>query len=136
MSTIRYFILSFTISFFLSSSILALSASIDNLNELTKQSRLVLIGVVSKVESDLGADKRSIFTFVTLKDLTILRGEYAEKEIRLRFEGGQVGFRVVSVPGIPSFRESDKVLLFLRTMNPTVCPLVGCSQGYFKVLEQ
>jgi hypothetical protein len=135
MSTVRYFILSLTISLFLSSSILALSTSIDDLNELTKQSRLILIGVVSKVESDLGADKRSIFTFVTLKDLTILRGEFAEKEIRLRFEGGQVGFRVISVPGIPTFRESERVLLFLRTINLTICPLVGCSQGYFKVRE-
>jgi hypothetical protein len=135
MSTFRYFILSLTILLLQSSSILALSIPINDLNELTKQSRLILIGVVSKVECDLGGDKRSIFTFVTLKDLTILRGEYSEKEIRLRFEGGQVGFRVISVPGIPSFHESQKVLLFLRTTNPSICPLVGCSQGYFKILQ-
>ena len=109
MSTFRYFILSLTISIFLSSSILALSTSTDDLNELIKQSRLVLIGVVSRVESDLGADRRSIFTFVTLKDLTILRGEYAEKEIRLRFEGGQVGFLAISVPGMERIRITDNV---------------------------
>jgi hypothetical protein len=132
----RYLILSLTILLLSSSSALTISTSIDDLNELIKQSRLVLTGVVSKVESDLGGDKRSIFTFVTLKDLVILRGEYPEKELKLRFDGGQVGFRVVSVPGIPPFHETEKVLLFIRTINPTICPLVGCSQGYFKVREQ
>lgn len=131
MRIFRYITLVFTL--FSSSVAFAISIPNDDLMELTKQSRLVLIGVVSKVESDLGGDKRSIFTFVTLRDLVIIRGEYAGKELKLRFDGGQVGFRVVSVPEIPSFRESEKVLLFIRTTRPTICPLVSCSQGYFRV---
>jgi hypothetical protein len=93
----------------------------------------VLIGTVANVESDLGGDKRSIFTFVTFQDLVLLRGEFKERQLRLRFDGGQVGFRSVSVSGIPTFHESERVLLFIRTLNPTVCPLAACSHGYFKV---
>lgn len=63
-------------------------------------------------------------------------GETVEGEqLELRFLGGEMDGRALHVDGMPKFREGERVVLFVKGNNRTVCPLVGWSNGRFKIFR-
>lgn len=105
-----------------------------DLHALCTEADLVFSGTVSAV-SPQWADSghRSIETMVTFSDLIWLRGPDTSS-VSLRFAGGQIGDRRVQVVGLPAPAVGDRVVVFARR-DRALSPLVGFSQGYFRVVE-
>ncbi len=101
-------------------------------HDLVHRAELILEGTVSRVEeaSDAAGIQR---TLVTLKDLTIYKGQVTEPNYILDVVGGSKnGFRS-QVLDLPSFAPGDRVILFVRGNGEAVFPVVGVHQGYFRV---
>ena len=87
------------LSIFLSSALvlcaslpaLALSVLAVSLEQLSTRSELVFEGAVISVQSTLDPDQVGIHTFVTFRVVDVIKGEYMEDELVLRFLGGTVG---------------------------------------------
>lgn len=106
-----------------------------DLDALTTESEAIVIGTVGKTESLYGADK-TIFTFVTLQSLQEIKGKVKGYDLTLRFEGGQVENDVLRIEGSPRFQSGERVLLFVRGNGRSKVPLVGWTQGVFRVSSE
>ncbi|MFI5398116.1 MAG: hypothetical protein ACHQ9S_21475 [Candidatus Binatia bacterium] len=99
--------------------------------ELVARAEQIVVGTVTDIEP--GADNSGVpVTFVTLSDLSVLKGDVGPT-LTLRFYGGTVGNAVVQVPDMPTFTVGERDLLFVAGNNRDVCPLVGVWQGRFYV---
>ncbi|HRD68024.1 MAG TPA: hypothetical protein PKY50_17945 [Candidatus Competibacter sp.] len=104
-----------------------------NLDDLSAEAENIVVGTVAKTESTYGTDK-SIYTFVTIADIDSIKGQAKESELVLRFNGGQVGEDIHEVVGSPYFKTNEKVVLFVRGNGRSLIPLVGWTQGVFRVV--
>jgi hypothetical protein len=102
--------------------------------DLAAEADLIFVGTVARVESRWSDPQRqAIETIVTFSDLEPLGGPLGE-EVTLRFAGGEVeGIREV-IAGVPRFVPGERVVLFAR-QETSVSPIVGFSQGCFRVVE-
>lgn len=71
-------------------------------------------------------------TLVTLTLADSLKGG-VPSTYTVKLLGGKLGDMELRIPGMPEFKEGDHVVLFLAENGAAVCPLVGGSQGYFRV---
>ncbi len=104
-----------------------------NLDDLSAEAEQIVVGTVAKTESTYGTDK-NIYTFVTITDMDSLKGQTKESELVLRFNGGQVGEDIHEIVGSPYFKTNEKVVLFVRGNGQNLIPLVGWTQGVFRVV--
>jgi len=104
-----------------------------NLDDLSAEAENIVVGTVAKTESTYGTDK-NIYTFVTITDMDSLKGQTKESELVLRFNGGQVGEDIHEIVGSPYFKTNEKVVLFVRGNGQNLIPLVGWTQGVFRVV--
>lgn len=104
-----------------------------NLDDLSAEAENIVVGTVAKTESTYGTDK-SIYTFVTITDMDSIKGQTKESELVLRFKGGQVGEDIHEIVGSPYFKTNEKVVLFVRGNGRSLVPLVGWTQGAFRVV--
>lgn len=104
-----------------------------NLDDLSAEAEQIVVGTVAKTESTYGTDK-SIYTFVTITDMDNIKGQSKESELVLRFKGGQVGEDIHEIVGGPYFKTNEKVVLFVRGNGRSLVPLVGWTQGVFRVV--
>ncbi len=105
----------------------------QNLDDLSAEAEQIVVGTVAKTESTYGTDK-NIYTFVTITDMDSLKGQTKESELVLRFNGGQVGEDIHEIVGSPYFKTNEKVVLFVRGNGQNLIPLVGWTQGVFRVV--
>lgn len=92
------------------------------------------MGTVVNVESYYDQNDE-IYTFVTLEELDILDGSYDQDTLVLRLKGGQVNGEIIDVYGSPQFSPDDEVILFLRGNGKAMVPIVGWTQGVFRVVS-
>jgi hypothetical protein len=105
-----------------------------DLNELSKDARMIARGRVVAVDSQWADDRRTIETRVTLAIETYLKGQLGET-VQFRVPGGTVGrFRNVVI-GAPQFVVGQRVIVFLGTRGPSVPFVLGLSQGVFRVRQ-
>ena len=104
-----------------------------SLDDLSAEAENIVVGTVAKTESTYGTDK-SIYTFVTITDMDNIKGQSKESELVLRFKGGQVGEDIHEIVGSPYFKTNEKVVLFVRGNGRSLVPLVGWTQGVFRVV--
>jgi hypothetical protein len=104
-----------------------------NLDDLSAEAENIVVGTVAKTESTYGTDK-SIYTFVTITDMESIKGQTKESELVLRFKGGQVGEEIHEIVGSPHFETNEQVVLFVRGNGRNLVPLVGWTQGAFRVV--
>lgn len=103
-------------------------------DELLSEADMIAVGRTTSVESHPTSDGRLAYTYVTLGELDVLKGSFAQPTIRLRLEGGPLpDGRVLFVPGMPEFFEGEKVAVFVRGNGRRICPLVGWWQGLLRV---
>lgn len=107
---------------------------------LTGAADLVIQGRVTKVEYKMspaaGSNRGIPFTFVSYDISRVVRGDPARKTITLRFIGGSDGQgRFLQVSDMPLFQVGDEDILFVQGDSGTNCPLVGCIEGRFRVLN-
>jgi hypothetical protein len=111
----------------------ALIAMQRTFTELVGLADCVLIGTVTRVTSALGADGERIYTYVTLADLKVIKGEVPDTQYVLRVRGGVVDTQWESYPGIPQLEAGRRYILFVQGNFRDLFPVVGLSQGVFRV---
>ena len=104
-----------------------------NFDELVSEADAIVSGTVKNIESHYGPGK-SIYTFITLKDLRIVNGEYNQDTLGLRIEGGDVNGDRLRVHGAPKFKEGDSILIFLQGNGREEVPIVGWTQGIMRIV--
>lgn len=101
-------------------------------NEIASGSQIIVHGRVSDVRSAWSDDRRRIESFVTLDASSFYRGTPAAT-VTFRVPGGQMGrYKSVTV-GAPEFRTGEEVVLFLKSIGPSVPQVFGLNQGVFRV---
>ena len=116
--------------------LLATTVRRKNFDQLVREADMAAIGRVLNVHSLPTADKQYVYTYVTVGELDILKGNYDESQITLRMDGGDVGDgRRLVVPGIPKFQLNEQVIIFVKGNGQSVCPFVGWEQGLLRVAK-
>jgi hypothetical protein len=111
----------------------ALTAVPRTFAELVGRADWVLIGTVTQVTSAVEAKGTQIYTYVTLADLEVIKGEWHDTEYVLRVSGGVVDQRGEVYPGFPQFEEGRRYILFIQGNFSALFPVVGLHQGVFRV---
>jgi hypothetical protein len=119
------------------------SASASNQSLLSKveQANFVFQGVVTQVEyrlSDKSPDgaPQLPYTFVTYKIEELLKGESQVKSVTLQFLGGpHSNGKILKVMGAPFFDVGDQDILFVSGNSQSICPLLGCEGGRFRLIN-
>lgn len=110
------------------------------IDQLVGWSDTIVGGTVTATRTEWSADRTTIHTHVTFRELSLVKGGSATADsLTLAFEGGQIGeARLVGV-GIPQFQLGERAVLFLAlrdTAAVKICPTVGLFQGKFQVLNR
>ena len=92
----------------------------------------IVAGTVTDVQARYGRTE-NIYTLVKLQDLQVLAGSYKGSEFYVRLLGGEVQGDVLDVKGSPQFAVGDQVVLFLQGNGKQIVPIVGWSQGVFRI---
>ena len=111
----------------------ALTAIPRTFAELVGLADWVLIGTVTQVTSAVEAKGTRIYTYVTLADLEVIKGEWHDSEYVLRVSGGAVDQRGEVYPGFPQFEAGRRYILFIQGNFSALFPVVGLHQGVFRV---
>lgn len=101
-----------------------------DLPQLVAHSDAIVVAQVQDTESKLESDGR-VYTTITFSTRDIVKGEVGAT-FSIRQIGGVDGDIATRVPGMPDFRDHEKVFLFLTNFeeNPVI---TGLSQGKFRV---
>ncbi|MBS0657272.1 MAG: hypothetical protein JSR82_03370 [Verrucomicrobia bacterium] len=76
--------------------------------------------------------RRLVRTVVEVKVVDRLKGA-GETRLVLRFLGGRVDGRGLTIPGMPQFRAGTTEVLFIAGNGRAICPLVGLHAGRYQV---
>src|SRR6267143_3141373 len=108
-----------------------------SLQELTKKSNSIVMARVDDAVSSWDAARKEIYTYYTLRVLQPLKGSKGEATVTLRQIGGTVDNIASIVPGMPSFRKGEEVVVFLTQKDAAGYPWVmGLQQGKYTVVEK
>jgi hypothetical protein len=94
---------------------------------------VVVIGEVVHIRSEWNASRAIISTRVDVRTEEVLKGSVKGERLSFSQIGGQVGDITASVGGTPSFREGERVLLFLSTRADKSLNIVGLFHGKFTI---
>lgn len=106
--------------------------SFDNLIE---EADGIVMGTVIKIEP-YATSEGIFYTYVTLNNLQILSGSYDQKELTIRFQGGEIGDEEQYFIGSPNFQLKDRVILFVQGNGREIVPIVGWEQGVFRLQKE
>lgn len=113
-----------------------LPALASPISELARESEMVFQGKVIDVRYQTSIEGLP-HTFVTYQVEDILKGQYSDKTITLRFIGGvmQAGDkqRRLQVSGVPDFAKGAQDVLMVNGNQQRICPLVRCAEGRFRL---
>ncbi|HEY2924603.1 MAG TPA: hypothetical protein VGJ98_06510 [Candidatus Eisenbacteria bacterium] len=106
-----------------------------SLQELTKKSESIVMARVDDAFSSWDAAHKEIYTYFTLSVLRPVKGSKGATTITLRQLGGTVDNIASIVPGMPSFRKGEEVVVFLTEKDAAGYPWVmGLQQGKYSVV--
>jgi hypothetical protein len=100
--------------------------------QLVDEAAAVVYARVAEVRGQWTLDRRSIDSVVILEPLQYMKGDLGPA-VAMRVPGGEVGGVVNVVPGAPSFREGDLVVVFVKSRGPAMLTPLGFTQGVFRV---
>jgi hypothetical protein len=104
-----------------------------DLDSMVDQAEQVVHAQVESQASRWTSDHSAIYTDVTLRVLTPLKGEAAARQvITVRREGGVVGNIGMRIAGAARFSDGEEVVLFLERRGAALWTL-GLSQGKLSV---
>ena len=105
-----------------------------SLADLLSESDGIVVGTVTDLKSQYDK-KKGIQTFVTLTDLKVIHGQYAASSLVIQLPGGEIEGDVLDVHGSPRFEPNDRVVLFVKGNGVEMVPIVGWTQGVFRVFH-
>lgn len=100
--------------------------------ELVRESVSVVHGRVRDVHGRWTFDRRTIESTVTLEVVEAFKGTETATATFV-VPGGEAGGRILVMPGAPTFRPGDEVVVFLRGQAPALPQPVGLSLGVYRV---
>jgi hypothetical protein len=101
--------------------------------ELVRESVAVVHGRVRAVHGRWTSDRRTIESAVTIDVVDAFKG--ADTDVAtFVVPGGEAGGRILVVPGAPTFRPGDEVVVFLRGTAPALPQPIGLSLGVYRVV--
>lgn len=102
-------------------------------SDVLATAELVFEGRVVHVEAQQ-TGPRTIHTIVRFEIIDVLKGEYPQLELELKYLGGQVGTRQLEVQSMQIPQLGEHGFYFVESLQtPMVHPLVGWSQGHFLI---
>ena len=105
-----------------------------NIDNLVDEAEGIVIGTVTKTVSTYGREN-VIYTFVNIEDIEAIKGRVVGRNLVLRFEGGRMSGEIYELAGAPKFQTGDKVMLFIHGNGRYSIPLVGWTQGVFRIVN-
>jgi hypothetical protein len=103
------------------------------LKDLAKKSDTIVRATVVDETARYDANKE-IYTYFTLRVLEPVKGSAKDEVITIRQIGGVVGTIASIVPGTPSFKKGEEVVVFLTQRDAAGYPWVmGLQQGKYSV---
>jgi hypothetical protein len=102
-------------------------------DKLVAEADGIVIGTVRQVQAAEDSQK-DIETYVTLDNLKVLGGRYAAPTLTLRMKGGRVDNEILFIDGTPQFKQDERVLMFVQGNGRDLVPLVGWTQGVFRLV--
>jgi hypothetical protein len=100
--------------------------------QLVDEAAAVVYARVADVRGQWTDDRQSIDSIITLEALQYVKGDLGPT-VALRLPGGEAGGRIQVIPGAPTLREGELVVLFLKARGPALLTTVGLGQGIFRV---
>lgn len=100
--------------------------------QLVDESTAVVFGRVADVRGQWTADRQFIDSIITVDALDYIKGDLGAHVV-MRLPGGEAGGVINLVPGAPTLREGEMVVLFLKARGPALLTTVGLGQGIFRV---
>lgn len=132
MRTFRMFLLAALLAVALPAR--ALTVLPATFEELVRESVAVVHGRVREVQGRWTSDRRTIESAVTLDVYDAFKGAVtATATATFVVPGGEAGGRILVMPGAPTFRPGDEVVVFLRGRAPSMPQPVGLSLGVYRV---
>lgn len=90
----------------------------------------------AETQVEAGAQEGPPHTFVTYSIDRIFKGSAEGSTISLRFYGGPVNSDIYTeISGSPLFDAGDEDLLLVKNNTQSICPLVSCADGRFRVID-
>jgi len=100
--------------------------------QLVDEAAAVVYARVADVRGQWTHDRQSIDSIITLEALQYVKGDLGPT-VALRLPGGEAGGRIQVIPGAPTLREGELVVLFLKARGPALLTTLGLGQGIFRV---
>ena len=100
--------------------------------QLVSEAAAVLYARVADVRGQWTADRQGIDSIVTLEALQYLKGDLGTN-VAIRMPGGTAGSVIHVLPGAPTFRSGDFVVVFLKASGAAYPTTLGLGQGVFRV---
>lgn len=123
--------------FFAISNVIATTYKSLSIQEIIERSDIAFQGKVTEVTVELKPNSDGVeepWTIVSFEVLTSLNGDLGETH-SLEFFGGTTDNKTIVVEAMPNFRVDEEVLIFAYDAV-YYSPIVGFSQGLFKLSEQ
>jgi hypothetical protein len=106
-----------------------------SMKDLSKNSASIVRAEVVDSDARYDTDKE-IYTYVTLKVLEPVKGSRKDEIITIRHLGGIVDNIASVVPGVPTFKKGEEVVVFLSGNTKAGYPMVvGLQQGKYSVSQ-
>ena len=106
-----------------------------DLEEMATRAEVIALGTVEKVESAWTPDGRMIVTTATIEIEKGLKGG-PWRRVSIRIPGGRVGDQTMVASGAPTFREGERLVVFLEkpgAVPETPFSIVGWNLGKMTV---
>ncbi len=101
---------------------------------LVQEADTIVSGTVTAVEAAYDFQRAAPFTFITLRSLTVLKGDPTLTKLTLEFYGGPTpDGNHISIAGLPTLAVGDRIVAFVVGNRQSLAPLVGLWQGIFRV---
>ena len=107
-----------------------------NIDEVAQGAELIFEGKV--VEHNVRENTTGmIVTYVTFRIEELIKGEYDEPLLELKFTGGRLGGQITEISGLRIPSPNEEGIYFVESVNRSlVNPLLGWSQGHYLIYEQ
>ena len=107
-----------------------------NIDEVAQGAELIFEGKV--VEHNVRENTAGmIVTYVTFRIEELIKGQYDEPLLELKFTGGSLGGQIMEISGLRIPSPNEEGIYFVESVNRNlVNPLLGWSQGHYLIYEE
>ena len=107
-----------------------------NIDEVAQGAELIFEGKV--VEHNVRENTAGmIVTYVTFRIEELIKGQYDEPLLELKFTGGSLGGQIMEISGLRIPSPNEEGIYFVESINRSlVNPLLGWSQGHYLIYER